>query len=185
MSKAKGTGMNRCQGRGKAMEEEDVGSVGPDPTTMQISAETLKTSASVIALGGYSSTGVGPPLRASLPGEGQHWPLDGRCSNLATQPTPPQALSPGEGCCNKRKFTLPQRREEAALLQRFGSPFALCQSIATCQPTTQCPPSNRPFTDNSSSFIHRSPFPYPSTREHTPTPVQPVESTTCSQFRVP
>ena len=68
-----------------------------DPTAMEVAAEeTVRTSASVTTLGGQAPTGVGPllPLRASLPGAGQHWPPDATHTDTATQPTPLQALSP-------------------------------------------------------------------------------------------
>ena len=68
---------------------------GSDPLAMQVVAEEpVWTSASVIVLGGKAPTGLGPPLRASLHGAGQHWPPGATRSNVARQPTPAHAQSP-------------------------------------------------------------------------------------------
>ena len=67
-----------------------------NPLAMQLAAqEPVWTSASVAALGGRTPTGVGPPLRASLLGDGHHWPPDASHRNVAMQPTLAKALSPG------------------------------------------------------------------------------------------
>ena len=68
-----------------------------DSTAMEVAAEeTVRTSASVSALGGQAPTGVGPPLplRASLPGDGHHGSHDVPRSSLTTQPMPSQAQPP-------------------------------------------------------------------------------------------
>ena len=65
-----------------------------DSTAMEVAAEeTVRTSASVTALGGQAPTGVGPtlPLRGSLPGDGHHGTHDAPRSSLTTQPMPSQA----------------------------------------------------------------------------------------------
>ena len=64
-----------------------------DSPAMEVAAdEVVRTSASATALGGRAPTGVGPPLplRASLTGDGQHWPHDATRSTVRTQPTPSQ-----------------------------------------------------------------------------------------------
>ena len=76
MSGAKGAGRIPGKGKGRPMEGRQKALGGGNPLAMQVAAEeTVWTSASVAALGGRAPTGVGPPLRASLPGDGQHWPL--------------------------------------------------------------------------------------------------------------
>ena len=63
-------------------------------------------------LGGLAPTGVGPPLRASLPGDGQHGPRDGTRGNVAMQTTPPQARSPGRRVLQEtRTLDSPERRD--------------------------------------------------------------------------
>ena len=98
MSKARGIGSNRGKGKGKQMEGEEMPMGGPDPAMMQVMAEqTVHASESAPALGVQAPTGVGPPepLRASVPGDGEHWPPDATRRNVGTRPTPAQALSPG------------------------------------------------------------------------------------------
>ena len=71
---------------------------GPHPARMEVAPEErVHTSQSVTALGGQGPSGVGQPLPLSayFPGDGQHWPHDAPRSNVATQPTPAQALPPG------------------------------------------------------------------------------------------
>ena len=70
---------------------EVTASAEVDPTAMEVAAEEgVRTSASATAHGGQAPTGEGPPLplRASLPGDGQHGPHDATRSNARTQPTP-------------------------------------------------------------------------------------------------
>ena len=77
MSKSRRTGTNRVTGKGKQMEGEEMAMGGPDLPTMQVAAQqTVLASASVTTLGWQAPNGVGPalPVRASLPGDGQHWP---------------------------------------------------------------------------------------------------------------
>ena len=62
-----------------------------DSRAMDVAAEeTFGTSASATALGGQASTGVGPPLRASVPRDRHHGSHDATRSNPTTQPMPSQ-----------------------------------------------------------------------------------------------
>ena len=80
---------------------------GRNPLAMEVAAEeTVCTYASVTALGGRPPTGVGPPLRGSLPGDGQEWPPDDMRSYLARQPTPAQSVSPGRRVLQQRQVHL-------------------------------------------------------------------------------
>ena len=66
----------------------------PDPTTMQVAAEeSVRSSTSEMALADQALAGVGPPLHASLCGDGHHWPPDATRRKVAKQPTLAQALS--------------------------------------------------------------------------------------------
>ena len=95
MSGAKGAGRIPGKGKGRPMEGRQIAIGGANPVTMQVAAEEpVWTSASGAALGGRAPTGVGPPLRASAAGDGQHWPADASGRNVAMQPTLPKALSP-------------------------------------------------------------------------------------------
>ena len=124
MSKAGGVGRHRGKGKGgQAMEREEMAIGGHDPAMRQVAAEeTVHASASVTALGGQAPTGIGSPLRASWPGDGQHWVPTlrvamSRCSIRQLRDCPQ-----GEGCCNKYKFAIPQRRIEAAPPQQLWFP---------------------------------------------------------------
>ena len=96
MSEAKGAGRISGKGKSRPREERQMAMGASDPLAMQVAAEEpVWTSASETALGGRAPTGVGPPLRSSLPGDGQHWPPDAPRRNVATLPTLEQASSPG------------------------------------------------------------------------------------------
>ena len=155
---------------------------GPDPTTVQVAAEeTVRTSASATALGGHPPTGVGPPLGVTLPSDGQHWPHDATRSNVATHPTPAQASSPGQS-------------EVLQQMHVHVSPTNGGASTTTTTLVTHKPHGHRP-TDQQpnalpanahSSIIHayqpivrNSPI---STRQTTPTPVQPLTSITDADY---
>ena len=114
MSKARGVGRIRGKGTGgKPMEGQEMATSGPNPAAMQVVAEdTIQASAT--ALGGQAPAGVCPSLslRASLPGDGQHWPPDATRRNVATLPTPEQASSPGRRVLEQTQaHSSPERRE--------------------------------------------------------------------------
>ena len=68
----------------------------PDRMAMQVASyDMVRTSASATALGGQAPTGVGPAVRATLLGDGHHWPHGATRPDLATQPPPGQALCTG------------------------------------------------------------------------------------------
>ena len=78
------------------MEGRQMAMGGGNPLAMPEAAEeTVWTSASVAALERRAPTGVGPPLRASLLGDGHHWPPYASRRNMAMQLTVAKALSPG------------------------------------------------------------------------------------------
>ena len=65
-----------------------------------------------------------------------------------------------KGAATNTSSSCPSEGRKQQQGKNTGCPFALHQSIATCPPTTQRPPSQRQFTNNSYSFIYRSPYPY-------------------------
>ena len=93
------------------MEGEQMAMGGPIRATSQVAAgEKVHASASVTALRGQSPSDVDPtlPIRASVPGDGQHWPPNATRSNKTRQPMPTQTLPQGEGCWNKHKPSVSQ-----------------------------------------------------------------------------
>ena len=116
MSKARGVGSNGWKGKGvQTMKRPELATAG------QISRDEasggggkVHASASVTALGGQAPTGVGPPLRASAPGDGQHCPPT-LCVGTWWRSLPQSRHCPqGDGCCTKNKFAIHQLRDEAA-----------------------------------------------------------------------
>ena len=96
MSPATGTGRTRGKGRSKAMDGEEQALGGPDPETRQEAAEEqLHSSTSDMALIRQAPTVVRPPLRARLPGDGQHCRSDATPSSEETHQTPPPASPSG------------------------------------------------------------------------------------------
>ena len=74
-------------GKVKPMEREEMAMDEPDSMAIQVSVEQrVHASASGTAGGGQSPIGVGAPilLRASVHGDGQHWPPDSTRSHVAT-----------------------------------------------------------------------------------------------------
>ena len=116
MSPAKGRARTPGHGRGSAMDREEIELGAPDPAMIQVAAEeTVRNSASATALAKQALPGVGRSRRASLPGDGQHWPPDGTPSRLASYATPTQAASPG------RCDVLQQRQVHISLAKGGGS----------------------------------------------------------------
>ena len=78
------------------MEGEAFVPGGPDHVGMQVAAEEIvRNSESVKALAEQVLTGVGPPLRTSLPGDGQQCPHVSTRNSLSFHHTAPEAVSPG------------------------------------------------------------------------------------------
>ena len=127
-------------------EEMAIGESKPMETEVE-AEETVRTSASATGLGGQAPTGVGPPLplRVSLPGDGQHGPLDGPRTSTATQSTPAQASPHSEWSCRRGKSTLPQLREEAILQQPLwllAGPMPILRPMRTVHLRPTLPPPN-------------------------------------------
>ena len=171
------------------MEGRQMAMCGRNPLARQVvGEEPVWTTASVAALGGRAPTGVGLPLRASLPDDSKPWPPDGSRSYLARQPTPSQSLSPGRMVVQQREDHLTPAKggsstTETALvalspysnrsLHAHQQLYALpvnAHSPATHIHSTilrPAPITNRPHTP----IPNRQPTPIPN-RPPTPTPVQ-------------
>ena len=118
-------GGGRVRGKGKGKVRERTALAEVDPTAMEVAAEVeVHTSASETALGGQAPTGVGPPLplRATLPGDGQHGHHDATRSKATTQPTP--------------SLTQHQQRRESKQLEQHRTPAMGGGNAAT---TSVCP----------------------------------------------
>ena len=104
------------------------------PTAMEVAAEVVvSTSASATALGGQAPTGVGPPipLRATLPGDGQHGHHDATRSNATTQPTP--------------SLTQHQQRRESQQVEQHCTPAKGGGNAATTSVGPHLVPTARPM----------------------------------------
>ena len=111
------------------METEEMAMGGPDTMAMEVAAEeTVRTSASATAIGGQAPPGVRTPLplRASLPGDGQHWPPDATRANTVTQPTPAQALSRRRMELQQVEVRYPSEGKRQYYNNHLGCSFAHC-----------------------------------------------------------
>ena len=159
---------------------------GRNPLAMQVAAEeTVWTSASVAALGGRAPTGVGPPLRASAHGDGQHWPPDATRSYLARQPTPAQSLSPGRRVQQQSQVHLTPAKggsSTTATTLVDSSPYANLSPHAHKQLNALPANAHSPTTQIHSTTVrhsptsNRPPTPTPN-RQPTPTPVHSMALT--------
>ena len=146
---------------------------GGNSLAMQVAAEeTVWTSASVAALGGRAPTGVGPPLRASLLGDGHHWPSDASRRNLAIQPTLAKALSPGRRVLQQTQVHLTPAKGGSSTIATTlvaRSPYANRSPHAHQQSNALPANAHLPTTYMHSRTVRHSPTPTPH-RQPTPTP---------------
>ena len=166
--------------KGKPMEGVEMAMGGSDPATMHEGAkERVPASASATALGEQAPTGVWPPLSllAGLPGDGQQGPPD------ATRSTWRRSL--------RQRSRFPGRRQVLQQMQAHSSQAkgggSTTTTLLTHSHQAQRPSDQDQQPNALPANVHSSVIPSnqptdrdspTSTRPPTPTPVQPVASTT-------